>query len=127
MFTQPPGFGGLAGPAAIVHNHHRATCLGHKFGHGGVHAQAPNVVDPRGPGRQGRLGHPGPVGINREGQGYRLSDRFDYRQNPIQFRLGPDRPAARPGAFAADVQDICPGFGEIPRLGHGCFDHPGLI
>ncbi len=106
---------GLHGAGLALHVH------GHPAG-AGLRRHLPqrgrDVVDQRGPGADGRPGHRGLGGVDRDtraGGGQRL----DHRHHPGQLLVEGHRGGPGAGGLAPDVDHVGPLGGQLEAVGHG--------
>ncbi len=91
--------------ATVVHQHRAGTALHDCGRHLRIVLQAPDIVDDMGAGRDRPARRFGTIGIDGNQNVGAARQRCDHRQHPRLLRFGIDRAGARPGRFAANIDD----------------------
>ena len=96
---------GLRG-ALHVHDHDAAVVGAADLEHGGISAQAGDIVDDVGTGIQCGCGDGGLGGVDGDESVPFRTERADHGNGPADFLVGGDGGSARARGFAADVDDV---------------------
>ena len=115
--------------ASGMHDDEAGASFGRQPGDVGLALQAVDVVDDMRAGGDRQPRRLGPVGVDGDDEPAIGGERFDDRQDPRLLLLRRNRSSARPGGFAADIDDCCAFCGHETRMRHGlvrCAELPAI-
>ena len=121
--------GELLAVAPCMHDDEAGASLGRQSGDVGLALQAVDVIDDIRTGGQRQPRRFSPVSIDGDDEPAIGGERFDDRQDPRLLLLPRNRRSARPGGFAADIDDCCAFCGHETRMRHGlvwCAEVPAI-